>query len=170
MILDSPQLFRAMRRTSSIVQTLWGTTPAMTFSQNTPPCIRLTRRKRITATSMASMGQWIYHPSVWSNIGCGESSHDLLLGTNLQSGTRLTIQEFDIEDAASGTTFANVYHAKETNAGYTSGYVSWGAVRANVGTSSLANFFDGGGGTNFIQNGFGHPFSIPGTNLGVLAY
>ena len=112
----------------------------------------------------------IYHPSVWSNVGCGESSHDLLLGANLQSGTRLTIQEFDIEDAAAGTTFANVYHAKETNAGYTSGYVSWGAVRANVGTNSLANFFDGGGGTNFIQNGFGHPFSIPGTNLGALAY
>jgi len=92
-------------------------------------------------------GGAIYHASAWISAGWGECAHGLTLGANLKAGTLLAIDGLDIEDATKGI-FKPVYHARETNKGYTHGIFTYSVVQQDIGTILFADLFDGGGGSN----------------------
>lgn len=75
----------------------------------------------------------------------------MTIGTQVQNGAVLDIAGLDIQDATSSVApaFVPVYHAAETNSGYTNGRISYTRVLAGVGISPLTTLFDGGGGVNF---------------------
>jgi hypothetical protein len=99
-------------------------------------------------------GGGISHSSYWAAVGCGETARCLTLGANMLLGSALTIFSFDVEDACpSGggcsTAFVPVYHAIETNVGFTNGLISYSDVLQGSGVQGLNNLFDGGGGGSF---------------------
>jgi hypothetical protein len=96
----------------------------------------------------------VTHSSVWIEAGCGEVARCLSLGPNLQLGSALTTWGFDSEDACVSTSpaFVPVYHALETNVGFTNGIISFSISKqggCGVTYPPVPNFWDGGGGTSF---------------------
>lgn len=103
----------------------------------------------------------LYHASSWRSSGWQESLRGLTIGSLVTQGSTLDISGLDIEDASASATFAPVYHAQETNAGYVFGRISYTVVLSGSGVMHQAGIFDGGGGTNIQLLGYGSSIVPP---------
>jgi hypothetical protein len=86
----------------------------------------------------------VFHPIIFPHIIDQECINGWTLGAEMQAGTRVDFENYDMEVAASGT-FARSSNLTETNSGNTSGVLRVTVVKAGTGIVNEAAIWASGG-------------------------
>lgn len=103
------------------------------------------------AAEIGRAGNAVFHPSIINYFTDQENLNGILLGPQMTQGGRLDIFELDMEFGASGWYARTAAKMVETNVGYTSGIITYGAVLQGTGIVAEVpgNQLFTSGGSNF---------------------
>ena len=104
----------------------------------------------------------LIHPGIWHKFTDQENINGVTFGPAMGNGSYIEMRSYDMEILNSGA-FARVHNLTETNAGYTSGQVTYSVTLAGVGAGNIspASLFNAGGGVNFSLFQGDAPINIP---------